>query len=474
MLFLKKKKWIVLYLFLVVLLNYLLMYKKQYLLLFSLYLFSMPLVAQVSKKNNIPLLLQKNGFEIKINTKNLAHKKIFLFYTYGILKTKIPIDSLEIKENQEIVKFDQPKKIWSAIYQIQLGGKSKNLHLAVDNGCSIQLQLDHPDLDSLKCLNAGPNKTFLPYQQLTKPNSEHLKQLTNHISTEYPHSVLDLYLKLETKSFTKYKSQNTDLDALRKKYLEGINLTDDRLIFAPNLFRFMNNLVNSMPINNQNYKANIDFFLKNLSCKNKNYKLIIEWFLSNIRYNEDKMLEESFAHLFEKYIDRKDCELFKSDKISELKNQLQGIKTLPQGSTLPDYPFVNKDNRSESLIALLQESDYSLVVFFSPDCPHCVENVPKNDALLDHLSKKYPKINLKKISILNDLDASKWQDFLKKSNIESWTNLKDPTDKLGFQSIYNTFSNPNYLFLDKKGTVLLKFFNIKAVENFFLNTSLTK
>lgn len=429
------------------------------------------LSGQIKKSKSVSVTkpVDKNGYQIQIQTKNLENQKLVLYYTYGIHKTKVITDSIRIKTKQEIVNLNKSQKIWGAIYQLELEKQKKNLLLAIDNGDAITLKLEYPTIDSLKIISENCNTDFLNYQRINKPTGNQITKLADDTKQKFPNSVLDLYLQLEIRGHVDYDQPKDNFDVFIKNYLTGFDLTDSRLFLMPNLFRFMNNLVTSMPINNPNYKAVIDAFLKNLDCKDKTYKIMVEWFASNLGYNEGKQLEDSYKYLFEKHINIKDCDIFGDAKLSQHKNTYQGTIKLPQGTLLPEFVFVDKDSLSQSISNLYKESDYSLLVFFSPDCHHCIENVPKNNLLLDRLAQKYPKINLKRISILNDQDPKNWADFIKKSNIENWTNLKDPSNKLDFQPLYNTFSNPNYIFVDKKGTVLLKTFNLKGMDEIINN-----
>ena len=447
--------------------------KITYILTLLIYGATLVLSAQIKKTKNVGITkpVEKNGYQIKINTKNLENQKLVLFYTYGIHKTKIITDSIQIKQKQEIVNLSQSKKIWGAIYQLELQSQKKSIQLAIDNGSKTELQLEYPTIDSLKIISKNCNTDFLNYQRINKPTGNQLTKFAEDTKQKFPNSVLDLYLQLEIRGHVDYDQPKNNFDLFIKNYLTGFDLTDSRFFLMPNLFRFMNNLVTSMPINNPNYKAVIDAFLKNLDCKDKTYKVMVDWFASNLGYNEGKQLEDSYKYLFEKHINIKDCDIFGDAKLSQHKNTYQGTIKLPQGTLLPEFTFVDKDSLSQSITHLYKESDYSLLVFFSPDCHHCIENVPKNNLLLDRLAQKYPKINLKRISILNDQDPKNWADFIKKSNIENWINLKDPSKKLDFRPLYNTYSNPNYIFVDKKGTVLLKTFNLKGMDEIISKTA---
>lgn len=419
---------------------------------------------QASSNKTVPSTTTNNGYSITINTKNLENEKLVLYFYYGIQKDKIIADSITIKANQQEVHIDRNQKIYGGIYEIGFKNQQEGVQLALDNGAKVKLTLEHKSIDSLKCTESNLNRLFVNFQKNKNLTIEERAKFLQTISTKYPNSVLEYYLKLDVKSKTKFtKTETTNPSLFRNNYLKGIDLTDKRLFIMPNLYHFMNNMVISQPLSVENYIKTIDAFLQKLTCKDKTYTNMVDWFSSNLAYNEEYNLEKSFKHLFDKYINIKDCNAFKDSKMSEFRNRNQSIDKLPQGSTLADYNFVNKDNTPYSIADLYTNANYTMIVFFSPNCHHCTEYVPKNKIIWDNLQQMFPKEKLQLLTILNDSDQSKWDEFITNAKLENVINLKDPSEKREYQDIYNAFSNPNYILVNQKGTILLKTFNSKAL-----------
>jgi thioredoxin-related protein len=128
--------------------------------------------------------------------------------------------------------------------------------------------------------------------------------------------------------------------------------------------------------------------------------------------------------------------------------------------------MIDKNNLSYKLSDIYPKYDFTLIVFYSPECSHCKENVPKNKQMLDYIQAKYPAKKIKIVTVLNDKEQIKWNEFIEKAKIENWLNLKESKPTLEFQARFNTFSNPNYFFINKEGKILLKGFNPKAIEDY--------
>jgi thioredoxin-related protein len=409
-----------------------------------------------------------NGYEININTQNLAGKKIVMFFNYGIGKKKIFTDTLEIKSNNEIGKIVRNQRIKGAIYSLAfIDAPYDAIQIAVDNATKLDLTLNYPKMDSLKCAKYQMNSAFLKYQLNNKLSQTDKMNLAKEINTKYPNSILDLYLKLEKSMFQPYPPNMTDAAVFRSLFLKDIDLSDKRVPLLPNLYRFMNTMVSSMALNSTNYNAHIDAFMKGLTCKDQSYKSIAEWFVSNLAFNEAENLENSFKYLFDTYINVSDCDAFTDKEMSLYRNKNQAIVKLPYLSQIPEFELFDKEDTAHKLSEIYPESDYTLLVFFSPNCSHCQEDLPKNKIILDQIKAKHPSINLKIVSVLNDNNHDKWDTFIKTAKIEDWLNLKEKNPTMEFQDRFNSYSNPNYFLINKQGQILLKNFNIKAIEDIF-------
>jgi hypothetical protein len=90
--------------------------------------------------------------------------------------------------------------------------------------------------------------------------------------------------------------------------------------------------------------------------------------------------------------------------------------------------------------------------------------MPVVSASLQNLKNKYPTKNIQLIGVINDADESNWTQFISEKKLDSWLNLKSPDSKRKYQEDFNAYSNPSYFLINKSGDVILKTFNIKAIE----------
>jgi hypothetical protein len=90
---------------------------------------------------------------------------------------------------------------------------------------------------------------------------------------------------------------------------------------------------------------------------------------------------------------------------------------------------------------------------------------------LKNLKNKYPNKSIQLISVLNDPDESNWEQFIVEKNLTDWLNLKSTDPKRKYQEDFNSYSNPSFFLIKKSGEVLLKTYNIKAIEELIKSTN---
>jgi thiol-disulfide isomerase/thioredoxin len=93
------------------------------------------------------------------------------------------------------------------------------------------------------------------------------------------------------------------------------------------------------------------------------------------------------------------------------------------------------------------KSKYTLLVFWSPECGHCLHEIPRIDSVYKAVLKAK---GVKVYSVRVEGDEQKWKDVIKKEGLEDWINVWDPEYKSNFRSKYNVYSTPVIYLLDER------------------------
>ena len=124
--------------------------------------------------------------------------------------------------------------------------------------------------------------------------------------------------------------------------------------------------------------------------------------------------------------------------IAEMKNR--------PGMTASDFNLETRDGKTSTLSGLLS-NDYNLVVFYDPDCNHCLET-------MDELKKMSLPDTLAIIAIDVVEDKMTW-DNTKHSLPEDWT-IAFSLDPIQDDELYIFDEMPSLYLIDRSGTILMK------------------
>ena len=431
-------------------------------ILFSVLCIGGTLLAQ--QKNNQTKAV-KDGFEISIHTTNLKDQKLQLYLVTGVTKKQFITDSISIKENSKIVVFKQPKKIIGAIYYLKFKTQKNSIGIALDNGANMDLYLNSDTIEEITCSNNGVNKDFIEYQQKDKnATPEQKANSRNDLLSRYPKSILNLYFAAENKIAEKVPATLEEKISYRNSFFTLIDRTDKRILFLPNITKLLYKYVTVLPITADNYIDNIDYLLKGLDCKSKSFGVFSSYFISNLAFFETNQLEKAYNHLYKNYLDKNPCDIFSAADYSTYSNKYATNIKVPIGTKCPDFELVSKDSIAYKLSEVFPKNDFTFIAFYSPSCIHCQEKMPVVSASFQNLKNRYPAKNIQLIAVINDADESNWSPFIIEKKLEDWLNLKSQDSKRKYQEDFNAYSNPSYFLINKSGDVILKTFNIKAIE----------
>lgn len=407
-----------------------------------------------------------NGYTVTINTKNLANEKLKMYLQYGTSKKEIITDSISIKENNQKIVFRKKDKIVGAIYFLKFESQKDDVMLALDNDTNVELTIDSNIINSVVCTKNQLNIDFLNYQKQEKQLDKSKKiALRTEIAAKYPNSVLNLYFKIENKIQEEAPKTLAEKEPYRDSYFNFMDRNDKRIHLLPNIYRLLYSFVITMPIDNDNYKKDINIVLKDIPCTSNNYGVYCKWFISNIDFFQSAGIEESYQYLYNSFIKKNECKTFTDSEMAMENNKYLTIEKLPFNTIVPEIEMVDSANNSYQFSKLYSENDFTLLALYSPDCKHCQEMMPKVAAFLNSVATKYPNKKIKLVTLLNDItEDAKWQEFIESKNLKEFLNLKPANQN--YKNDLTAYYNPYFLMVNKTGNILLKLYNPRAIEDF--------
>ncbi|MFC6269127.1 peroxiredoxin family protein [Frigoriflavimonas asaccharolytica] len=408
------------------------------------------------------LIFAQNGYKITVKTNGTTDDLLYLKLYNGTYSSNNIIDSARIDSNNKTVTFNQTKKIIGSIYRLELKSNPKiKADIIIENNSKPIFTLEGNSLFALSTENQL-NKDFLAYQKMSGSNDPKLAALQS-LQKKSPNSALNLFTILEQKRLMKIPEDLSAKVLVRNEFFNGIDLNDKQIKLMPNFFQVLYRYITILPVDNDNYKENVDILLKGQNCESKNFIFYLGWIFKNLEYFSQNNMNESFNYVFNKYLNDEKC--IKTNKIFYDQNllRLNSLEAVQIGSIIPQIEMQAFEDKNYLLSNIYSKSKYTFMMFFDPDCSHCNEQAPKVVKYFDELKLK--GIDVQTISFLNTPNEIDWQKFTNEYMRSGWINVKNKNSKTDYQAKLQTYSNPNFFLLDQNGKILLKIFSEQHINN---------
>ncbi|MEZ5016565.1 MAG: DUF5106 domain-containing protein [Flavipsychrobacter sp.] len=436
----------------------------------------------------------QDGYKIQLKFNDKANHKVYLASYYGKpLPTIYRVDSAQL-DDKGVATFNSTEKITGGIYLMVLDDNATYFEFLLDNGDDFSITATASKLPKeVKFKNSEENKRFNDYVNYLTQVGEGQQQLQQQLSTaktqadsnniydkakaindglnqyrvdyikKYPKTLLaNISSALLVPEAPKGPHYNEDgsVDSMfafryyKEHYWDGFDFSDERLIYTPiyesKLQYFFNNV--SMPLaDSVIYEG--DKLLAKARASKEVFKYTLHWLTSEYTQKSDVMgLDAAFAHFIEKYYMKGDAFWLNPGTLQKYIDRYKSIAPNMIGNLAPPLTMRDVDSNFKSLYGV--EAKYTLIVFWSPTCGHCLEEVPRIDSVYKAVLKDK---GVKVYAVNVDRDqAVKWKEQLKKLNLDHWTNVYDPDKKSPYKSQYDIYGTPRVYLLDEKKVIIGK------------------
>jgi len=432
------------------------------------------------------LLHAKGGYTISVQLKQPTTDQYIYLAKYFAkpMPTIYQIDSAKV-QHQSTAVFSSKDSILGGVYLVLFDKKSKFVETILDNGNKYSMLIDTLDLPfSVSYSNSIVNEEYLKmqrsfvilkeemdvltldlknkkidtaqFQQKAKIAQENLqkrnrkfakeqtnKQLQNIVFAMLPPEQPDGQFFLED---GKTVDSAAYFYALKNNYWKDFDFSDNRLINTPilegKLAAYFNNYVYNYVSDSINYEA--DILLSKTRNSKELFKYTLHW-LTNYTYNSKVMgIDQSFVHLVEKYYIPGDAYWLDSITVAKYADRIKLIAPNALGSKGANIEL-------NDLFTLAPVDLYSfsapktLLVFWSIDCGHCLEEIPKLKKVYDESLKAQ---GVKVFSVVKGKEHGLIQDKVKELDVLEWTNVIDIKGTSDHLDNYDAYATPKIYILD--------------------------
>lgn len=319
--------------------------------------------------------------------------------------------------------------------------------------------------DSLLGLNLRRNSVLRNNQQRenaeTKDIDKKIARLENEnynyvlrLRNEYPDAFAPKVLySFQMPSYTRYIEQKGNEPYSSEKlfylyhFFDNIDFSDARLLNTKIIFTAINDYIKTFATtpSTEVYNDLIDRVLVQTAVNISVHKYAIDLFIKGF---DNSIWEEVFIHVIEDYylktiVDNPYLGVYYANKITRM-------KALAIGKVFPE--LVLKDTSNNLFNVKSVNSKACLLVFYSSDCSHCLETLPKIKDIYD----AYKEQSFEVIAVALDSDEVLWKSVIKRYNY-NWVSVSDLKGLTGpLYEQFNIWSTPKIYILDKDKIIRFK------------------
>ena len=429
---------------------------------------------------------QKFGYTVKVNfTEPLKDKYVYLAHYFGKgLPTIYKTDSALVENNGMTATFQHKDSILGGIYIVMYKERGAFFQLLLDNGYDVEATVGtdnrahfakndlNKDFEAHETFMVGQmakRKTLQDeaknaktkadttklqdkFDKLAKEDKEYRRK---YVSTHTKSLLTQIFKAMDAPDIDKKKHYLADgktvdsmyaLNNYKAHFWDNFDFTDNRLVKTPvldgRLNEYFSQLVYPIP---DTINMEMDALLKKSESAKEIYKYILHW-LGNYTA-ESKMMgvDASFVYLVENYFGKGKAYWLDSAGVNRYQDRAAKIAPNVLGNAAPDVILQDLTTLKDESIRS-GNAPYTLLMFWSPQCGHCMEEMPK---IIELYNTKLKKYGVSVISVPTDGERSELLKFNTDHKITDWKTLVDANNKLEYKPLYDVYSTPKIYLLDK-------------------------
>ncbi|MBS1772013.1 MAG: DUF5106 domain-containing protein [Bacteroidetes bacterium] len=426
------------------------------------------------------------GYKVQIKFTDIKDTLVYLAHYYGKpLPTIYKADSAMV-DKKGMVTFQSKEPFLGGIYMILLSDKQHYFELLLSDGDNISITATIAALpESIKVSGSPENERFNAYVNFLIDYGKRSQALENKLKVaitradtqavytqgralgkelldyrmnyiaKYPNTLLtNIFNAMRQPEVPEgpHYLPNGAVDSnfsyyyFKGHYWDYFNFKDDRLIHTPiydqKLDEYFNKYLLPTP---DSLEKEADMLLAKARGRKELFKYTLHWITQWANESKIMGLDEVFVYLVENYHMKGDAYWMDNETLNKYIDRARKIAPNVIGNIAPDIAIKGMDGSVKKLYDV--KAKYTLLIFWSPDCGHCQQEMPKIDSAYKAVLKNK---GVKIFALRTEGEEAHWKDFIKKNNMDEWIHVWDPEHTSNYQSQYDVYGTPVIYLLDDK------------------------
>ena len=240
---------------------------------------------------------------------------------------------------------------------------------------------------------------------------------------------------------------------MQQHYFDQLDLSDPRLARTPFLQQRIEFYTTNFTVQHPDSLSKaIDYILERAAGTEENYKFVLVHFLNKFAKTKQVGMDAVYVHLAKNYYCTGKAPWTDAEQVEKICANAKTLDPLLIGKTAPDVQLQTRDGQKLKISDI--EGDYTVLLFWRPDCGHCKKSAPQ----VVEFAEKWQPQGVRMVSVCTKFtkDVPKCWEFIDEKGFGDFLNLVDPYHQSKFQTIYDLKSTPRIFVLDKDKKIVSK------------------
>jgi peroxiredoxin len=325
----------------------------------------------------------------------------------------------------------------------------------------IPLVDNYPDRDSFYAIAASE------FERIQRLQQHYLDSVSKLYPVAYAVRVAKVY---QSPFLSAALNKDERLTFLKQHFFDKVDFSDTTLlhsmVFANKAISYLslysNNRLAQKQLEAEFIKA-VTIMLSAASVNAEIFKFWLDYLVGGFdKYHFDEVI----TYIADNFQDPFACE--DQQRKTALQKKLDTFKQIAIGKIAPDMEVPDNKGKPVRLSGII--SEYTLVVFWSTQCPHCTAMMPR----LKELYEKQKPRRFEVMAVSIDTSLTDWNSFLKEQKL-NWINVSDLKGFAGKSADdFNIYATPTIFLLDSKKKILSKPISLRELEEALRENKLIK
>lgn len=251
---------------------------------------------------------------------------------------------------------------------------------------------------------------------------------------------------------------------LQEHYLDGLDVSDERLLRTPFLFNRIDYYVHKLQVPHpDSLAAAIDRVLGRMDPNSEVYKYYTVHYTNEAATSNIVGMDALYVHMVDTYYRGGKAYWSDEEQLRKMTETAERLRPLLIGRTAPDLEMVTREGEDVSLHET--EADYTILYFWRYDCPACKKSTP----VMKEVYEKWGDRGVEIFSVctkgVDELGAC-W-DYVDEQGIGDWVQAVDPYQR--YYKDYDIKSTPAIFVLDKDKRIVSKRIGADQLDELLTN-----